>query len=142
MQPFKRHLGPTAPSPGYQSRKSNGSQSPALSRAESPIAFSSTQSSKLFDPKRNFYPHPHLLNHLLEVFFDKLHCQFPFFRRTDIMRRLKTGNLPAVLADAMVGLSSRYSDAPELAGARYAAGEPFIQAAKVCTHIILLVSQH
>ncbi|KZT34149.1 hypothetical protein SISSUDRAFT_1053275 [Sistotremastrum suecicum HHB10207 ss-3] len=179
--PFLRHLGPTAPVPGYQrvdvpsrsrsdsihsttshasSPYSSSSGSPVLSTSSlsssynpanspvihstssfpfnlnppmSPNLLSPSHLAELFDPDRPRYPAPHLMDHLVELFFTHLGCHFPFLDHDSIVERVKSGTLPAILANGIAALSSRFSDRPELINncLPYAAGEPFSHMAKL-----------
>jgi hypothetical protein len=113
---------------------------------------SSSSSSTLFDTLRTNHPRSDLLEHLAEIFFDRLGCQLPFLQKDVILGRIRSFTLPDHVSNGIAALAARcdfflkktviishvifyrFSDKAELFmpnSPKWAAGEPFLHKAKV-----------
>ena len=72
------------------------------------------------DPETQFYdatdskPISPLVEHLCEVFFTHLGCNYPFLDREQFMQDLRGKKVDAVLVDAICAISARFSTHPSL----------------------------
>jgi len=110
--------------------------SPRPSPAVPPRSLSSATQASLFDPQRPDLPRSDLLEHLLEVFFDRLGCQLPFLQKEVVVGRMRSFSLPEHVANAIAAMAARFSDKSELVtgntnGSKWMAGEAFLHKAKL-----------
>jgi hypothetical protein len=87
-------------------------------------------------------PHPTMLLHLVQVFFECFSRNFPFLQYEDVSRRVFNGTLSPLLANSIASLAARYSQSPDvLARGASAVSTAYADAAKVaCLLSILLRS--
>lgn len=65
-------------------------------------------SNTFFEPTRPDFPRADLLEHLVEIFFDRLGCQLPFLKKEVVLARIRSFSLPDHIANAIAALAARY----------------------------------
>jgi hypothetical protein len=77
-------------------------------------------------------PHPTMLVHLVQVFFEYFSRNFPFLQFDDVSRRMFNGTLSPLLANSIASLAARYSQSPDvLARGASAVSNAYTDVAKV-----------
>jgi hypothetical protein len=77
-------------------------------------------------------PHPTMLLHLVQVFFECFSRNFPFLQYEDVSRRVFNGTLSPLLANSIASLAARYSQSPDvLSRGASAVSTAYADAAKV-----------
>lgn len=78
-------------------------------------------------------PHPTILVHLVQVFFECFARNFPFLQYDDVSRRVFNGTLSPLLANSIASLAARYSQSSDVVtrGAT-AVSSAYADTAKVC----------
>ncbi len=77
-------------------------------------------------------PHPTMLVHLVQVFFECFSRNFPFLQYEDVSRRVFNGTLSPLLANSIASLAARYSQSSDvLARGASAVSNAYGDAAKV-----------
>ncbi|KIY44030.1 hypothetical protein FISHEDRAFT_77944 [Fistulina hepatica ATCC 64428] len=105
-----RPLGPTAIAPGLKRftlkvrRHARGNQGADATHAPR---------SQLFTAEG--LPSPVILSHLLDLFFEHLHCMFPFFERPILDRQIADGSASALLLNSICAITARFSEHPWIA---------------------------
>ncbi|KIY43304.1 hypothetical protein FISHEDRAFT_78648 [Fistulina hepatica ATCC 64428] len=69
---------------------------------------------QLFDPEHPRMPHPNLMPHFTEIFFERYSAQYPFMTADEIARKAWEGTLSPCIATCIAASAARYSDIPEL----------------------------
>ncbi|KAH9012908.1 hypothetical protein EDB85DRAFT_2221934, partial [Lactarius pseudohatsudake] len=82
-------------------------------RAHKEIAWS-TKLLPLFDSRQVNMPHPTILVHLVQVFFECFARNFPFLQYDDVSRRVFNGTLSPLLANSIASLAARYSQSSDV----------------------------
>ena len=59
-------------------------------------------------------PHPTMLVHLVQVFFECFSRNFPFLQYEDVSRRVFNGTLSPLLANSIASLAARYSQSSDV----------------------------
>jgi hypothetical protein len=59
-------------------------------------------------------PHPTMLLHLVQVFFEYFSRNFPFLQYDDVSRRVFNGTLSPLLANSIASLAARYSQSSDV----------------------------
>jgi hypothetical protein len=59
-------------------------------------------------------PHPTMLVHLVQVFFECFSRNFPFLQYDDVSRRVFNGTLSPLLANSIASLAARYSQSSDV----------------------------
>jgi len=78
-------------------------------------------------------PHPTMLMHLVQVFFECFSRNFPFLQYEDVSRRVFNGTLSPLLANSIASLAARYSQSSDVLGrGATAVSNAYADAAKVC----------
>jgi hypothetical protein len=78
-------------------------------------------------------PHPTMLVHLVQVFFECFSRNFPFLQYEDVSRRVFNGTLSPLLANSIASLAARYSQSSDvLARGASTVSNAYGDAAKVC----------
>jgi hypothetical protein len=91
------------------------------------------QAVPLFDSRHGTMPHPTMLVHLVQVFFECFSRNFPFLQYEDISRRVFNGTLTPLLANSIASLAARYSQSSDVLGrGASAVSNAYGDAAKVC----------
>jgi hypothetical protein len=87
----------------------------------------------LFDSRQVNMPHPTILVHLVQVFFECFARNFPFLQYDDVSRRVFNGTMSPLLANSIASLAARYSQSSDVVtrGAT-AVSSAYADAAKVC----------
>lgn len=81
--------------------------------------------STLFE-NDNITPRTKVLFPLLDVYFDRFSCHFPFLEKTRFMASVRAKKISAVLLNSMCALAARFSDLPDLQGKKeYQRGDVF-----------------
>ena len=75
-----------------------------------------SQAPPLFDTRHATMPHPTMLVHLVQVFFECFARNFPFLQYDDISRRVFNGTLSPLLANSIASLAARYSQSSDVLG--------------------------
>ncbi|KAI0295873.1 hypothetical protein B0F90DRAFT_1749151 [Multifurca ochricompacta] len=89
----------------------------------------------LFDSRQVTMPHPTMLIHLVQVFFEYFSRNFPFLQYDDISRRVFNGTLSPLLANSITSLSARYSQSSDvLARGATAVSNAYADTAKRLLH--------
>ena len=87
----------------------------------------------LFDSRQVNMPHPTMLVHLVQVFFECFARNFPFLQYDDVSRRAFNGTLSPLLANSIASLAARYSQSSDvLTRGAAAVSTAYADAAKVC----------
>ena len=73
-----------------------------------------SQAPPLFDSRHGTMPHPTMLVHLVQVFFELFSRNFPFLQFDDISRRMFNGTLSPLLANSIAALAARYSQSSDV----------------------------
>jgi len=68
----------------------------------------------LFDSRQVNMPHPTILVHLVQVFFECFARNFPFLQYEDVSRRAFNGTLSPLLANSIASLAARYSQSSDV----------------------------
>lgn len=68
----------------------------------------------LFDSRQVNMPHPTILVHLVQVFFECFARNFPFLQYDDVSRRVFNGTLSPLLANSIASLAARYSQSSDV----------------------------
>jgi len=68
----------------------------------------------LFDPEHPQFPHPSIMPHYIQLFFEQLGGEFTFISYEEILGKFWDQNLPPLLANCVASMASRYSNIPEL----------------------------
>jgi hypothetical protein len=90
------------------------------------------QALPLFDSRHGTMPHPTMLVHLVQVFFECFSRNFPFLQYEDVSRRVFNGTLSPLLANSIASLAARYSQSSDvLARGASAVSNAYGDAAKV-----------
>jgi hypothetical protein len=77
-------------------------------------------------------PHPTMLLHLVQVFFECFSRNFPFLQYDDISRRVFNGTLSPLLANSIASLAARYSQSSDvMTRGATAVSNAYAEAAKV-----------
>lgn len=140
--PYFRYFGPTAIVPGFkqmvvsvrENRRSTGAPSSgSLTMSPMSAQYSSADSVRggtpphagaeprtaidmpIYDPNDSL-PVNRLIIHLVEVFFARLGCNYPFLskRQHKFKRLVEEKKIEPILVDAVCGLAARFSDHPLL----------------------------
>jgi hypothetical protein len=83
-------------------------------------------------------PHPTILVHLVQVFFEYFSRNFPFLQFDDVSRRMFNGTLSPLLANSIASLAARYSQSPDVvARGTSAVSNAYTDVAKVCVVSVL-----
>lgn len=91
------------------------------------------QTPPLFDSRHGTMPHPTMLVHLIQVFFECFSRNFPFLQYEEISRRVFNGTLSPLLANSIASLAARYSQSSDvLSRGATAVSSAYGDAAKVC----------
>ncbi|KAJ2931307.1 hypothetical protein H1R20_g5842, partial [Candolleomyces eurysporus] len=69
---------------------------------------------QLTDPERSQFPHPSLMPHFIQLFFENLGHEYGFLTYDQLMNDYYEGRLPPALANCVAALASRFSNIPEL----------------------------
>jgi hypothetical protein len=78
-------------------------------------------------------PHPTMLLHLVQVFFEYFSRNFPFLQYDDVSRRAFNGTLSPLLANSIASLAARYSPSSDvLTRGATAVSNAYGETAKVC----------
>jgi hypothetical protein len=78
-------------------------------------------------------PHPTILVHLVQVFFECFARNFPFLQYDDVSRRVFNGTMSPLLANSIASLAARYSQSSDvLTRGATAVSNAYADAAKVC----------
>ena len=94
----------------------------------------------LFDSRQVNMPHPTILVHLIQVFFECFARNFPFLQYDDVSRRVFNGTLSPLLANSMASLAARYSQSSDvLTRGATAVSNAYADAAKVCLFNLRLI---
>jgi len=72
------------------------------------------QALPLFDSRHGTMPHPTMLMHLVQVFFECFSRNFPFLQYEDVSRRVLNGTLSPLLANSIASLAARYSQSSDV----------------------------
>jgi len=72
------------------------------------------QALPLFDSRHGTMPHPTMLVHLVQVFFECFSRNFPFLQYEDVSRRVFNGTLSPLLANSIASLAARYSQSSDV----------------------------
>jgi len=89
----------------------------------------------LFDSRQGNMPHPTILVHLVQVFFECFARNFPFLQYDDVSRRVFNGNLSPLLANSIASLAARYSQSSDvLTRGATAVSNAYADAAKGLLH--------
>lgn len=72
------------------------------------------QALPLFDSRHSTMPHPTMLVHLVQVFFECFSRNFPFLQYDDVSRRVFNGTLSPLLANSIASLAARYSQSSDV----------------------------
>ncbi|KAF4599741.1 hypothetical protein EYR40_006840 [Pleurotus pulmonarius] len=75
----------------------------------------SSRALHLYDSDQSQRPHPDLMPHFIQLFFEQLGSEFPFLNYQEILAEFWEGTLPPLLANCIAALSARYSNLPDLA---------------------------
>ena len=150
------NFGPTAIVPGFKQmvvsvgnrRRSTGASLPVSSplssqsgglRGSSVAAASdvAVEEVPVYDPASPLPVHPLILG-LIQTFFDKLGCNYPFLKRAKFMRMVMEKRVEGILVDSICAIAARFSDAQQLSGGndkmpRTERGQVFAQRAKLAT---------
>lgn len=59
-------------------------------------------------------PHPTMLVHLVQVFFECFSRNFPFLQYEEVTRRMFNGTLSPLLANSIASLGARYSQSSDV----------------------------
>ncbi len=87
----------------------------------------------LFDLRQANMPHPTILVHLVQVFFECFSRNFPFLQYDDISRRMFNGTLSPLLANSIASLAARYSQSSDvISRGATAVSTTYADTAKVC----------
>lgn len=70
-----------------------------------PNSFQPDQRIQLFDPVHQQRPHPSLMNHLIQVFFEQYGQDFPFLSYQDVVADYWDGRLPDVIANCVAAMA-------------------------------------
>lgn len=73
-----------------------------------------SQAPPLFDSRHGTMPHPTMLVHLVQVFFECFSRNFPFLQFDDVSRRMFNGTLSPLLANSIASLAARYSQSSDV----------------------------
>ncbi|KAH9986746.1 hypothetical protein BJV74DRAFT_946028 [Russula compacta] len=94
-----------------------------------------SQALPLFDSRHGTMPHPTMLIHLVQVFFECFSRNFPFLQYEDVSRRVFNGTLSPLLANSIASLAARYSQSSDvLARGTTAVSNTYADAAKRLLH--------
>lgn len=89
----------------------------------------------LFDSRQANMPHPTILVHLVQVFFECFSRNFPFLQYDDVSRRVFNGTLSPLLANSIASLAARYSQSSDvLTRGATAVSNAYADAAKRLLH--------
>jgi hypothetical protein len=69
----------------------------------------------LFDPDHPQRPHPTLMPHFIQLFFEQLGAEFPFISYEEILGQFCEQSLAPLLSNCIASLAVRFSSLPELA---------------------------
>jgi hypothetical protein len=69
----------------------------------------------LFDPDHPQRPHPTLMPHFIQLFFEQLGTEFPFISYEDTLRQFCEQSLAPLISNCIASLAVRFSSLPELA---------------------------
>ncbi|KAF9564764.1 hypothetical protein CPC08DRAFT_630818 [Agrocybe pediades] len=86
-------------------------QSYASSR---PNSFQSEPRLQLFDPVHHSRPHPNLMNHFIQAFFEHYSQDFLFLSYQDIAADYWDGRLPDPLANCVAAMAVKHSNLPDM----------------------------
>lgn len=64
---------------------------------------------QLFDPEHPQRPHPTLMPHFLQIFFDHYGSEFNFIAYEESLSRLWEQRLPPLLSNCMAAMAARYA---------------------------------
>ncbi|KAI0256432.1 hypothetical protein BJV78DRAFT_466444 [Lactifluus subvellereus] len=87
---------------------------PDASGAQRDRAAAASQVLPLFDSRQVTMPHPTMLLHLVQVFFEYFSRNFPFLQYDDVSRRVLNGTLSPLLANSIASLAARYSQSSDV----------------------------
>ncbi|KAI9510919.1 hypothetical protein F5148DRAFT_1175213 [Russula earlei] len=105
---------------------------PSATQRDRPAA---SQPPPLFDSRHGTMPHPTILMHLVQVFFECFSRNFPFLQYEDVSRRVFNGTLSPLLANSIAALAARYSQSSDvLARGATAVSNAYADAAKRLLH--------
>ncbi|KAH8777964.1 fungal-specific transcription factor domain-containing protein, partial [Hyaloscypha sp. PMI_1271] len=130
--PYFRYFGPTAIVPGFKQmvvsvrehRRSTGAGS-SVAMSPGSVGYGERTPSQagteprssidmpIYDPTDPL-PVNKLIIHLVETFFARLGCNYPFLRQKPFLQRVEEKSVEAILVDAVCGLAARFSDHPLL----------------------------
>jgi len=74
----------------------------------------SPRSVHLFDPEHPQCPHPTLMPHFIQTFFEHLGSEFTFLSYDEVLGEFWDRTLPVLLSNCIAAMASRYSNIPEL----------------------------
>ena len=120
QDPPHRHTASPSAAPLYPPRGNDpagygyNTQPPSQSQPRLPLYQSPSRHVHLFDPDHPQCPHPVLMPHYLQTFFERFGPEFPFFVYEDVMAEFWDRTLPPILANCIAAMASRFSNLPEL----------------------------
>lgn len=80
----------------------------------SPSHHSDYRPIHLFDPDHPQSPHPTLMPHFIQLFFENLGGEFTFLSYEELLADFWDHVLPSLMANCIAAMASRYSNIPEL----------------------------
>jgi len=97
-----------------------------------PNSFQPDQRSvQLFDPENPQRPHPSLMTHYINVFFEQYSAEYPFLSYQDISTDFWDQRLSSILANCIAAMASQVSNLPELSNrGLHNVSESYIDVAK------------